>query len=187
MLRHLLLKAVVVVGVLAVTATSPPIEPSFQVVSSNKSITLVLDEDAPEARFLVDVASTVTDADALLLRSDIVVDDDQDRATDGLAVVDVGLLAAGAPLPADVELAGDASLAAVREGSFGVERVVDGSQLVLAARKRDTASSVRVTFGLVASTTVFRNGAPSGDETLALEVSPDVDFASAGEGEGEGE
>jgi hypothetical protein len=91
----------------------------------------------------------------------------------------------GAALPDDGEIPGDAALAAVREGGLGVERLVEGGTLVLAARKRDTAASVRVTFVLVASTTVFRSGAPTGDEALTLEVSPDV--GGVGEGEGEGE
>ena len=177
---------VTVVGVGAITATSPANEPQFNVQSPEKNLSLVLDEGAPAARFVVDVTSTVTDAEALGLRADITVDDDGDASTDGRAVLDVGLLALDTPLPVDVDAAGDASLAAVREGGFGVERVVDDSGLtVLAVRKRDNAASVRVTFRLVASTTVFRNTAPAGDEGLTIEVAPDADFDSEGEGEGE--
>ncbi|MDP2342302.1 MAG: hypothetical protein Q8O67_15210 [Deltaproteobacteria bacterium] len=188
LLRRLSIVVVTVVGVGAVTATSAVDEPRFDVVSPDKNIGLVLDEGTPEARFLVDITSTVVDGDALTLRADINVDDDLDPETDGATVVDVGLLPAGEPLPVDVEIAGDASLAAVREGAFGVERFVDdGGPVVLAVRKRDNAASVRINFRLVASTTVTRSGAPAGDETLTLDVSPDTDFVGEGEGEGEGE
>ena len=185
--RRLLIVVVTLVGVVAVTATTPPQQPSFAVSSAEKSITLVLDDAVPQARFLVDVASTVGGEGFVALRADIAVQDDGDLATDGVAVVDVGLLAPGAGLPVDVELAGDAALAAVREGGFGVERVVEGGQLVLAARRREGVERVSVTFVLVASTTVFRESAPGGDETLAVEVTPDLDFEGVGEGEGEGE
>jgi len=186
LLRRSSIVVVTVGGALAVTATSSVEAPRFDVVSPDKTIGMVLDAATPEARFLIDITNTVVDGDALVLRTDINVDDDLDPATDGATVVDVGLIPAGEPLPDDVELAGDASLAAVREGAFGVERFVeDGGPVVLAVRMRDNAASVRVNFRLVASTTVFRDTAPTSDETLTLDVSPDTDFGAEGEGEGE--
>jgi hypothetical protein len=187
LLRRLSIVVVTVVGVCAVTATSEATPPAFDVVSPDKNIGVALDDATPEARFVIDVVSTVADgADVVTLRADIAVDDDLDPATDGTAVVDVGLIPADEALPDNVEIAGDATLAAVREGNFGVERFLDDAvPVVLAVRKRDNAASARVTFRLVASTSVFRNTAPGSDETLTIEVSPDTDFTGAGEGEGE--
>jgi hypothetical protein len=174
MMRRVWILFVVVVGVAAVTATSGVDEPAFVVTSPQKSIALTLDQQRPEARFLVDVASTVDGAGAFLVRSEVDVADDDvgDDDNDGVAVIDVGLFDVGGDFPDDVDAVGDASVASVKEGAFGVERGLDGSQVVLAARLREGVDRADVTFLLTASTTVAV--APPGDQGLTLEVSPDT-------------
>lgn len=184
MVRRVLIVIVTLVGWVGVSATSPAVGPSFDVASSEKSITLVLDEALPEVRFLVDVASSVVDDIGVSLSVNVTVTDDAAApAAAGVAVLDVGLVQPFSPLPANVELAADPSMAAVRAGESSIERIMDGPQLVLVARKTQTAGSVRATFALVASTMVFGSSAPGADEVLTISVSPDSAFAGEGEGE----
>jgi len=173
MLRRFSIAVVALVGILAVTATSRGPGPSFPVTSPQKSITLVLDATQPSARFVVDVASTVVNASDFTVRAEIEVGDDNidDDDTDGIAVIDVGLLPPDGELPEDVDTVGDAAMSSVKEGSFGVEANTIEPQLVLAARLREGIDSARITLVLTA-TTVVLGEAPAGDETLSLTVTP---------------
>lgn len=174
MMRRMGIVVVTVVGVCAVTATSPVEPPSFPVTSPQKSITLSLDETQPEVRFAITIDSTVANPSGFNVRAEIAVDDDSADVddTDGIAVLDIGLVDPGAALPDDVDVAGDASVASVQEGSFGVERVALDDEVILIARLRDGIPAARVTFSLTASTLVF-DEAPGADETLSLTVAPD--------------
>lgn len=172
--RRLATVVVAVTGVLATTATSPPPEPGFVVSSPQKTITLVLDEARPDATFRVDVVSTVENPGSITVRADIRVDDDVvgDDANDGVAVVDVGLIPLGELLADDVDVAGDATQASVKEGDFGVERtLVAETSLLLAARLREGVTSARVSFVLVADVNGFGD-APAADDSATLEVNP---------------
>lgn len=173
MLRRICIAVVALAGILAVAATSPASEPSFPVTSPPKTITLVLDATQPSARFVVDVASTVVNANGFTVRAEIEVGDDNvdDDDTDGIAVIDVGLLPPGGELPLDVDTVGDAAMSSVKEGSFGVEINTSEPQLVLAARLREGIDSARITFVLTAATVVLGE-APTADETLGLTVTP---------------
>ncbi len=178
MLRRACTVVVVVVGVLAVTATSQVADPGFPVSSPQKSIQLTLDSGRPSARFFVDVDDTLVDRSPMTLRAEVNVADDSpdDDDTDGIAVIDVGIVAEGADLPIDVDVAGDASVASVKEGSFGVERFPNDTRAVLVVRLRDGIESAAVGFVLTATASV--PVAPAADEHLVLAVSPDTTFAA---------
>lgn len=176
LLRRVSVVVVVVAGVLAVTATSEVGDPGIPVTSPQKSIQLTLDAGRPSARFFVDIDDTLVDRGELTLRAEINVADDDaaDDDTDGVAVIDVGLVAEGDALPDDVDVAGDASLASVKEGSFGVERFPAEGRAVLAVRLRDGVDRAAVGFVLTASASV--PVAPEADQHLLVSVSPDTTF-----------
>ncbi len=179
MLRRVAIVVVTGVGVLAVTATSsPPGDPPTLFASPPKSITLVLDQTRPSARFVVDVATDLVDVSSIAVRADITIDDDAITDNDGVAVVDVGLLPRDGVLGDDVDVPGDASQAAVKEGAFGVERSLGGGEtgLVLAARLREGAASARVTFVLTADVFAFTDANDADDANdVVITVVPDND------------
>lgn len=162
---------VALVGVVATTATSEAETSS----SASDETTLELVLDATRAVIAFDVTTTVraTDPLAAELRADLRVDDDGDAATDGVHLLDVGLLPEGQGLPDDVDVAGDASMASVGEGAFGIgtdlaiDDVEGGVVTTLVVRLRPEARRARVNVRLTATATVADTATPSVDVDVA--------------------
>jgi hypothetical protein len=183
MLRRAALFVVGLAGVLTTVATSPVRAPATASVRSDPStITVVLDDAQPALRFTVTAAGNDRAPNFARVRAEVRVDEDDDPATDGVTLADVGLLdlpAGGDPaLPADVELDDDPATAAVAEGTFAVTReidpatLVDGVDLVLATRLRPDVDAARLTVVVAVEAEVFSTTDAAVDLGLTIDVAP---------------
>ncbi len=163
---------VAVAGVVATVAsggvTAPP------VVTGETTLDIPLDERRPEVAFTVTTTVQPGPRAPVALRADLRVDDDGDPGNDELDLLDVGLLPEGASLPVDVDVVGDASMASVGEGAFGVSTGLEpgaaasGAVAVLAVRLRQGVPRARLTVRLVATASV-----PVGaDGVVTVDVAP---------------
>ncbi len=156
--RRLLTVVVAVVGVVATVATSQPT--TTGVVTGQTTLDIPLDASRPAVAFAVTTTVQATAVALVELRAVLRVDDDGVPANDERHLLDVGLLPDGASLPDDVDVAGDATMASVGEGAFGVttalapDAVTAGSVTLLVVRLRPDVPRARVNVRLTASAQV---------------------------------
>jgi hypothetical protein len=153
---------------------------STSVVDDATTLDVALDGTTPQVAFTVTTTAQAASVFDAGLRADVRVDDDGDPANDGVRLLDVGLVEHGAGLPVDVDVAGDAAMASVGEGAFGVVTrldpvaVIDGAVTDFVVRLRPDASRARVTVQLRGSI-VVEGGAPA---TVTVDVAPRADDAA---------